>query len=89
MSMWFYDEAGEMEEFRIIKLKVRTVEREYAELLGLLGEANSALRREPQNETLQVRQRYLQKRVRHLEEKFPWLTWETPIEVALFSPPHG
>lgn len=89
MSMWFYDEVGELEEYRVIKQQVRAVEREYAELLSLLREANSALKREPQNETLQVRQRYLERRVRHLEEKFPWLSWETPIEVALFSPPHG
>jgi hypothetical protein len=87
--MWFYDEAGELEEYRIIKKEIRAVEREYAELLNLLGKVRLSLRRDPQNQTLQIRQSYLEKRVKHLEEKFPWLTWETPIEVALFSPPHG
>jgi|UniRef100_A0A7C5EPG1 hypothetical protein len=89
MCMWFYDEAGELEEYRIIKKEIRAVEREYAELLNLLGKVRLSLRRDPQNQTLQIRQSYLEKRVKHLEEKFPWLTWETPIEVALFSPPHG
>lgn len=89
MSMWFYDDAGDLEEFQAIKKEVRAVEREYAELRGLLEEARRALRRDPHQQTFQIRVHYLEKRVKHLEEKFPWLTWETPIEVALFSPPHG
>jgi len=89
MSMWFYDEAGEMEEYRSIKKEVRAVEKEYLDLRVVLWDAQLALKGEPQNENLQARVKYLEKRIKHLEEKNPWLTWETPIEVALFSPPHG
>jgi hypothetical protein len=89
MSMWFYDEAGEMEEYQNLKRKVQTVEKEYLELRDVLRDAQKALEGDPQNEQQQARVRYLEKRIKHLEEKNPWLSWFTPIEVALFSPPHG
>lgn len=89
MSMWFYDEAGEMEEYRSVKKEVQALEREYLELRVILRDAQQALKGEPQHEHLQAKVTYLEKRINHLEEKYPWLTWDTPIEVALFSPPHG
>jgi hypothetical protein len=89
MSMWFYDEAGEMAEYQNVKEKVRALEKEYLELRQVLGEARKALAADPQSELVQARVRYLEKRLKYLEEKNPWLSWDTPIEVALFSPPHG
>jgi hypothetical protein len=89
MSMWFYDEPGEMEEYQRVKEEVRSVEKEYLELRLMLREALKALQAEPQSELQQARVKYLEKRINHLEEKNPWLLWDTPIEVALFSPPHG
>ncbi|MBM4284176.1 MAG: hypothetical protein FJ128_02850 [Deltaproteobacteria bacterium] len=89
MSMWFYDEAGEMAEYRLVKQKVQAVEREYLELRVVHREASQALTENPEDPNLQAKVRYLEKRLRHLEEHNPWLTWETPVEVALFSPPHG
>ncbi len=89
MSMWFFDEASDMEEYQNLKKYVQTVEKEYLELLALLQSFKSALAAEPHNHGLQVRVKYLEKRIRHLEEKNPWLLWDTPIEMALFSPPHG
>lgn len=89
MSMWFYDEAGEMEEYKLLQKYVRTVEREYLELRNILGDAQEALRTDPQSQEFQAKVQYLEKRIKGLEEKNPWLFWDTPIEVALFSPPHG
>ncbi len=89
MSMWFYDDAGEMAEYQSVKERVNALEREYLELRQVLGAARKALAADPQSEITQARVRYLEKRLSHLEEKNPWLTWETPVEVALFSPPHG
>lgn len=89
MSMWFFDEAGDMEEYLSLKKQVRTVEREYLGLLDLQRQVQSALKAEPHNQVLQTREKYLAKRIKNLEEKNPWLLWETPIEIALFSPPHG
>lgn len=89
MSMWFYDEAGEMAEYQGVKKRVRALEKEYLELRQVLGEALKALAADPQSELVQARVRYLEKRLKYVEEKNPWLSWDTPIEVALFSPPHG
>ncbi len=89
MSMWFYDESGEMEEYQSLKIIIRTVEREYLELRDLLRDAQAALGAPPHTHEQKVRVNYLDKRVKDLEEKYPWLLWETPIEMALFSPPHG
>ena len=89
MSMWFYDDAGEMAEYQSVKKRVDAVEREYLELRDVMREARQALAANPGDAFQQARIAYLEKRIRHLEEKNPWLTWETPVEVALFSPPHG
>lgn len=89
MSMWFFDEAGEMVEYQILHKQVRTVEREYLELQAVLRQAQEDLRTEPQSQEFQARVQYLAKRIKHMEEKYPWLLWDTPIEMALFSPPHG
>ena len=89
MSMWFYDDAGEMAEYLSVKKQVKAVEREYLELRGVLRDARQALVATPDDAHEQARVKYLEKRLKHLEEKNPWLLWDTPIEVALFSPPHG
>jgi hypothetical protein len=89
MSMYFYDEAGEMEEYQLLQKQIRAVEKEYLELRVVLREAQEALRGEPQSEECKARVQYLEKRLKDLEKKNPWLTWDTPVEVALFSPPHG
>ena len=89
MSMWLYDETGEMAEYQIVKKYVRALEKEYLELRAVLRDAQKALKADPHSELQQARVKHLEKRIKHLEEKNPWLSWDTPIEVALFSPPHG
>ncbi len=89
MSMWFFDETGEMAEYQRLQKQVRAVEGEYLELRQVLREARVALSADPEGEDSQARVRYLEKRLKGLEEKNPWLLWETPIEVLLFAPPHG
>jgi hypothetical protein len=89
MSMWFYDEAGELEEYRLLRAQVKAVEREYLELRTLAREAEGALSAQPDDAYLQAKVHYLGKRLKHLELQYPWLLWDTPLEVALFSPPHG
>lgn len=89
MSMWFYDEVKEMEDYQRLQKQIRAVEREYLELRMVLRDAQEALRGDPQSQEFQARVQYLEKRIKDLEKKNPWLSWDTPIEVALFSPPHG
>jgi TolA-binding protein len=89
MSMWFFDETKEMEEYQRLQQQIRAVEGEYLELRTVLRKAQEALSANPQSEESQVQVRYLEKRVKDLEEKNPWLLSDTPIEVLLFAPPHG
>jgi hypothetical protein len=89
MSMWFYDETKEMEDYQRLQKEIRAVEGEYLELRVVLREAQEKLRAEPESQEFQVKVQYLEKRLQDLEKKHPWLAWDSPIEVALFSPPHG
>jgi hypothetical protein len=89
MSMWFFDEAGEMEEYQKVKAKFSSLEKEYLELRVNLRDNQEALRADSGSEHLQARVKHLEKRIKGLEDEYPWLTWETPVEVALFTPPHG
>jgi hypothetical protein len=89
MSMWFFDEAGELQDYQALRRQVRPLEREYLELRVLLRDAAAALKAKPQDEYLQAKVKYLSKRCQDLEKKYPYLVAEFPIEVALFAPPHG
>jgi hypothetical protein len=89
MSMWFYDETKEMEDYQRLQKEIRAVEGEYLELRVVLRDAQEKLRAEPESQEFQVKVQYLEKRLQDLEKKYPWLAWDSPIEVALFSPPHG
>jgi len=89
MTMWFYDEAGELPEYQATREEVRRLEREYLEVRCILNEAEMALRGHPGDEYLGAKVRYYTKRLRHLEAKNPRLAADCPIEVSLFSPPHG
>jgi hypothetical protein len=89
MSMWFFDEAGELQDYQALRRQTRPLEREYLELRILLRDAAAALKSKPRDEYLQAKVKYLSKRCQDLEEKHPYLVAEFPIEVALFAPPHG
>ena len=89
MSMYFYDEADRMEEYQLLQKQIRAVEREYLELRVVLRDAQEKLRADPDSQEFQIKVQYLEKRLKDLEQKNPWLSWDTPTEVALFSPPHG
>jgi uncharacterized protein (UPF0305 family) len=89
MSMWFFDEAGELQDYQALRRQVRPLEREYLELRVLLRDAATALNMKPQDEYLEAKVKYLTKRCQDLEEKNPYLLAELPLEVALFAPPHG
>jgi len=89
MSMWFYDETDEMEDYQRLQKEIRSVEGEYLELRKVLHEAQEALKKEPESQECQIKVQYLEKRLKDLEKKYPWLKWDSPVEVALFSPPHG
>lgn len=87
--MWFYDEAREMQEYQHLNDAVRRIEGEYLELRILLRDAEDALRGEPDSAFLKAKVNYLKKRVSDIEQLGPRLASDTPLEIALFTPPHG
>jgi len=89
MSMWFFDEAGELRDYQALRREAHPLEREYLELRTLLRDAVADLKSKPGDDSLEAKVRYLTKRCRDLEEKNPCLVAEFPLEVALFAPPHG
>jgi hypothetical protein len=89
MSMWLYDEVREMEDFQLYQKEVRRLEREYLEIRILLRDAEQDYRQDPENEYLEAKMRYLQKRLKDLEGQAARLAADHPLEISLFAPPHG
>lgn len=87
--MWFYDEAREMQEYQNLSEAVRSLEGEYLEIRILLHEAEQALRTDPDSDYLKAKVKYLKKRCTDLEKQAPRLASDVPLEIALFSAPHG
>ena len=54
MSMWFYDEGQEMEEYQRLQKQIRAVEREYLELRLVLRDAQEKLRAQPDSQEFRV-----------------------------------
>lgn len=87
--MWFYDEAREMKEYQALHEAVRSLEGEYLEIRVLLRETEERLREDPDDVYLKAKLRYLAKRLTDLEKQAPRLASDVPLEIALFTPPHG
>ena len=89
MSMWFFDEAGELPDYQRLREEIRVLEKEYLEIRVILRDAEAALRAAPNDPELQAKVRYYQKRLKGLEAKNPRFAADHLIEVGLFTPPHG
>ncbi|MFP3866930.1 MAG: hypothetical protein ACLFUU_02045 [Desulfobacteraceae bacterium] len=88
MTMWFYDDYEEMEDYKAFKKQSLSLEKEYLELRVLLRDAESALRAESDNPNIQAKVDYLNKRLKDLEKQAPWLTGDRPMEYDLWGSPH-
>jgi DNA-binding transcriptional regulator GbsR (MarR family) len=89
MAMWLYDDVREMEDFQNYQKEVRLIEREYLEIRVLLRDAEEELRADPGSEYLQAKVKYMQKRLKDLENQAARLAADHPLEISLFAPPHG
>ena len=89
MSMWLYDDTREMEDFQNYQKEVRLIEREYLEIRVLLRDAEADYKKDPENEYLTAKVKYLQKRLKDLESQAARLAADHPLEISLFAPPHG
>lgn len=87
--MWFYDEAKEMQEYQNLSEAVRRLEREYLEIRVLLRDTENSLKQDPESDYLAAKVKYLRKRLADLEKEAPRLASDVPLEIALFTPPHG
>lgn len=87
--MWFYDEAGELEEFQAFRGEVLRVEEEHLEIRVGMRDAEAALRADPGNGDLKARLEELRKRLEALEERAPWILSGVPKEILLWEPTHG
>jgi len=84
--MWFFDEPPE--DYQNFRKEALALEREYLELRQLQQAAEKNLQAEPDNKNFRVKVEYLTKRIKGLEEKFPWLTSGLLPEYALWGVPH-
>jgi hypothetical protein len=89
MAMYPYDDPEVLDEIQSFRKEASAVEREYLEIRVLLRDAEADLRDDPDNKELKARVSYLTRRLEDLERRFPWIVSDTPIEIALWAPPHG
>ncbi len=89
MSMWFYDDLNEMKDFQALRDAIKRLEKEYLDLRIQLRDNEAELRSNPDSEYLQAKTKYLTKRLKDIEKKGPRLAADYPLEIALFSAPHG
>lgn len=87
--MWFYDEAGELEEYQTFREEALRVEEEHLKIRVGLRDAEAALRTDPGNGDLKGRLEELKKRLEALERQAPWIVSDVPPEIALWGVPHG
>jgi uncharacterized coiled-coil DUF342 family protein len=89
MVMFFFDEAGELEEYQIFRRKDQPLLLEYEKLLKALHTAEVALQEQPGDQEREARVSEIKEKVAALEQRAPWLTFDYPVEYLLWGPPHG
>lgn len=88
-KMWYYDDLNELEGFNNLREAVKRLEKEYLDLRTQLRDTEIELRSNPDSEYLQAKAKYLKKRLKDIEKEGPRLAADYPLEMALFSAPHG
>ncbi len=88
-GMWFYDEAGELEEWQTFRKEAQQLEKEHLEIRVALRDAEADLQANPGDEGLKARVEELRKRLEELNKQFPWLSSDVPVEILLWGVPHG
>ena len=89
MTMFFFDDAEELEDYQIFRKKDQPLELEYEKIRRALLNAEAALREHPEDKAGESRVAELKEWIEALERQAPWLTLDYPIEYLLWGPPHG
>ncbi len=87
--MWFFDNLNEMQDYNNLRDAVKRLEKEYLDLRIQLRDTEVELRSDPDSEYLLAKVKYLKKRLKDIEKEGPRLAADYPLEMALFSTPHG
>lgn len=89
MSMFFFDDAEELEEYQAFRKQDQPLELVYLELRVALKEAESFLGAHPGDREAQTKVGELKRKVAELERQATGITLDYPLEVLLWCPPHG
>ncbi len=89
MAMWFFDEAGDLEEYQTFRRQDQPLELEYLQLRVALGAAEAALREHPEVKERVAKVAEIKEKIAALERRAPWLTFDYPVDYLLWGPPHG
>jgi hypothetical protein len=89
MVMFFYDEAGELEEYQTFRRQDQPKELEHLKMRVALKDAEAALQISPGDQELEGKVANLKEGLAALERQAPWINLDYPLEFLLWSPPHG
>ncbi|MBI4795916.1 MAG: flagellar biosynthesis anti-sigma factor FlgM [Deltaproteobacteria bacterium] len=89
MTMWFFDEAEELEEYQTFRRQDQPLELEYLKIRVALGAAEAALREHPEDKERETKVAEIKEKIATMEQRAPWLTFDYPVEYLLWGPPHG
>jgi len=89
MSMFFFDDAEDLEEYQAFRKKDQPLELVHLELRVALKEAESFLGAHPEDREAETKVGELKRKLAELERQAPWITLDYPLEFLLWCPPHG
>lgn len=89
MTMWFFDDAEELEDYQIFLKKDQPLLLEYEKLRKALWAAEVTLRDHPEDNKGKAEIAEIKEKITALEQRAPWLTFDYPVEYLLWGPPHG
>jgi hypothetical protein len=69
MSMYFYDEADDWPEYKIVRDNIQRMEMAHAEVRKKLHEAESVFRSNPESEDLKAKTDGLEKTLKEIEKR--------------------
>jgi len=89
MTMWFFDDAEELEDYQIFLKKDQPLLLEYEKLRKALAAAEVDLQGHPADRERAAKVAEIKEKITALEQRATWLTFDYPVEYILWGPPHG
>jgi len=83
------DKANDLAQYDEFCRKKKTIEEAYLKLRTERRDVEAALRAEPDKVELKERLEDINRRLKELEKKAPWLTSDVPVEMTLWGTTHG